>query len=95
MSIYGYKKGVVDERNGPLELREVSLLFEPEDLRRVARFLHHYADELESRRWRSNHVHLDSFDPAWREDHPGVDVIIMNPDPDPPVRVKESVKRGL
>ena len=95
MPIYGYKKAVADERNGPLELREISLKFKPEELRRIARFLHHYADELESGGWRSGHVHLESFDPAWREDQPETDVIILNPDPDPPRQVKESVNGQL
>jgi hypothetical protein len=37
MPIYGYKKAVVDEEYGLLELREISLEFSPEGLRRVAR----------------------------------------------------------
>ena len=49
MSIYGYKKSVVDQRYGLLELREVSFEFNPKDLRRIACFLEHFADELEQR----------------------------------------------
>ena len=38
MPIYGYASKVVDEEYGLLELREISLEFSPEGLRRVARF---------------------------------------------------------
>jgi hypothetical protein len=87
MPLYGHKKAVVDERSGPFELREISLEFEPEDLRRVARFLHHYADRIESGEWRGNHAHIEYYDPTWPGDHPEADVIILNPDPDPPAVV--------
>jgi hypothetical protein len=91
MPIYGYKKAVVDEEYGLLELREISFEFSPEGLRRVARFLHHYADRIESGEWRGGHVHLDEFDPAWRGNHPETDVIILNPSPEPPAVVTQSV----
>jgi hypothetical protein len=87
MPIYGYASKVVDEEYGLLELREISLEFSPEGLRSVARFLDHYADRLESGKWRGGHIHLIEFDPDWRADHPGADVIIINPDPDPPLVV--------
>jgi hypothetical protein len=87
MPIYGYARKVVDEEYGLLELREISLEFSPEGSRSVARFLDHYADRLESGKWRCGHIHLTEFDPDWRADHPGADVIVINPDPDPPLVV--------
>jgi hypothetical protein len=73
---------------GLLELREISFDLPPEDLRRVARFLEHYAGEIESRAWRGGHVHIGSFDPSWRADQSGADVIVLNPNPEPPAVVQ-------
>ena len=84
MPIYGYKRAVVDQEFDLLELREISFDLRPDDLGRVARFLEHYASEIESGGWRSSHVHLTSFDPSWKARNPDDDVIILNPDPDPP-----------
>ncbi len=88
MPIYGYQRSVVNEEFGLLELREICLDLQPADLTRLARFLEHYAAEMESGVLRTGHVHLTTFDPEWGLDHPEVDVIIANPDPEPPARVK-------
>ena len=87
MPIYGYKRAVVDKVFDLLDLREISFDLRPDDLRRVARFLDHYAAEIESGAWRNSHVHLTSFDLSWKAGHPDTDVIIVNPDPEPPVVV--------
>ena len=88
MPIYGYKRTVVNEEFGLLELREITLDFKAADLRRLACFLEHYADEIESGCWRSSHAHLTAFDREWKHDHPNIDVVIANPDPEPPARLK-------
>jgi hypothetical protein len=88
MPIYGYKRAIVNEEFGLLDLHEVTFDLRPDDLRRVARFLDHYAAAIESRGWRSGHAHLTSFDPAWRAGNPEVDVIVVNPDPEPPSVVR-------
>ena len=99
MPIYGYPGLVVDDGFGLLELREITLDLQPADLRRLARFLEHYAAEIESGVLRTGHVHLTTYDPGWRRDHPGVDVILANPDPEPPGRnngwTSRSRHRGL
>ena len=88
MPIYGYKRTVVNEEFGLLELREITLDFKAADLRRLACFLDQFADRVESRARRSDHEHLTSFDREWRRDHPDIDVILTNPDPEPPARLK-------
>jgi hypothetical protein len=88
MQVYGYQRAVVDAKFGLLELREISLDSDSTDLRRLASFLEHFADQIESRTWRSSHAHLTTFDREWNRDHPWIDVIITNPDPEPPARVK-------
>jgi hypothetical protein len=87
MPIYGYKRAVVDKEFDLLDLREISFDLRPDDLRRVARFLEHYAAEIDPGGWRSSHVHLTSFDPSWKAGHPDADVIILNPDPESPAVV--------
>jgi hypothetical protein len=88
MPIYGYKRTVVNEEFGLLELREITLCFDAADLRRLCLFLEDFTHQIESGRWRSDHAHLATFDREWRRDHPDIDVIIANPDPEPPVRLK-------
>ena len=88
MPIFGYQRAIANEEYGLLELREISFDLNPDDLKRLARFLEHYAAEIESGEWRSSHVHLSAFDPSWRVGHPDDDVIILNPDPEPPAVVK-------
>ena len=73
MPIYGYKRAVVDQEFGLLDLREISFDLRADDLRRVARFLEHYAGEIESGSWRNSHVHLTSFDRTWKAGHPDAD----------------------
>ena len=48
MPIDGYKRAVLDNEFELLDLSEVSFDLLPDDLRRVARFLEHYAAEIES-----------------------------------------------
>jgi hypothetical protein len=86
MPIYGYKREVANAEFGLLELREISFNLQADDLRRVSRFLERCAVEIESGLWRSSHVHLSSLDPSWRACHPDTDVIVLNPDPEPPGR---------
>jgi hypothetical protein len=54
----------------------------------LCHFLEDFADQIESGGWRSDHAHLATFDREWRRDHPDIDVIIANPDPEPPARLK-------
>jgi ferredoxin-NADP reductase len=78
MPVYGYSRIVVDPEFGLMELREVSFGLPPVDMRRVAAFLQHYADLIESGDWKSDHIHLESFDPQWRARQPDLQVVILN-----------------
>jgi len=86
MPIFGYAKREVGD-HGLLEMSEVTFDVSPDDLRRVARFLLDFADQVESGAWRSGHRHLAEFDPDWKRDHPRSDVIVIHPSPDPPAKV--------
>lgn len=83
MSIYGYSKRECSEE-GLLEMGEVTFNVSPDALRRVARFLEHCADGMESGDWRGDHLHLSMVDRAW--DRSECDVIVMHQSPDPPIR---------
>ncbi len=78
MPIYGYQRAVVDQEYGLLEMREVSFDLGAADLRRVAAFLRHCADRLDAGEWRSDHAHLDNFDPEWVRDHPELNVVVLH-----------------
>jgi hypothetical protein len=82
MPIYGYLESVVDPDHGLLELREVSFSFSPSDLRRIADFLRDCADRMEAEEWKTDHAHIDSFDPRWKRQHPVTDVVVLRPTPD-------------
>jgi hypothetical protein len=84
MPVYGYQRAVVDARYDLLELREVSFQFGPADLRRIAAFLSHYANEMERGTWPSSHAHIATFDPAWSRDRSAPDLVVINPSPTPP-----------
>jgi hypothetical protein len=86
--IYGYIRTVFNEEFGQLELRETTLSFAATDLSRLACLLAYFADEIESGCWRSSHAHLTIFDREWKRDYPNIDVIIANPGPEPPDRLK-------
>lgn len=83
MSIYGHSKRQVDDY-GLQEMADISLEMPAGDLRRIAEFLTHCADEAESGNWQTSHRHLDSFDPDWRRRHPELDVVVLLPSSDPP-----------
>ena len=89
MPVYGYKRADADQEPELLDLREVTFAFPAGDHRRIAAFLLHYADQIDSGLWRSDHAHLDAFDTAWSTAHPGTDLVVLNPDPEPPPRVME------
>jgi hypothetical protein len=75
---YGYHRAVVDTEYGLLELREVSFSLSPDELRRVANFLRHCADSIDAGDWRSDHAHLVAQDHEWRQDHPGLDFVVLH-----------------
>lgn len=79
MPAFGYKKAVVNEQYGLLELSEVSLEFNPADLRRIAAFLLHHAEMIESSSWHSDHAHLEGLD---------VEFVVLHPEPPSPSRVE-------
>ena len=78
MPAYGYQRAVVDPEYGLLELREVSLDLSPDRLRRLAAFLRDCADRTEAGDLRSDHVHIEEFDRAWKRESPDLDVIVLN-----------------
>jgi hypothetical protein len=88
MPIFGYKRTIVNQEIGLLELREVSLEFNAADLRRLACFLEHFAGQIEQHARRSGHAHLTTFDHDWGRARPEVDVIIIIPDPEPLARLQ-------
>src|SRR5437879_5128391 len=80
MPIFGYSKRVTNE-HGLHEMSEVTFAFSVGDIRRIASFLNHYADLMDSGEMRDNHLHLISHDRNWNKDHPDSDVIAINPAP--------------
>jgi hypothetical protein len=78
MSAYGYQRGVIDPEYGLMGLREVTFDLSPDGLRRLAAFLRDCADRVEAGDLRSDHMHIEEFDCAWRRDHPDLDVIVLN-----------------
>jgi hypothetical protein len=78
MPAYGYQRAVVDPEYGLLELREVSLDLSPDGLRRLAAFLRDCADRAEAGDLRSDHVHIEEFDRAWKRESPDLDVIVLS-----------------
>jgi hypothetical protein len=81
MPVYGYGRTVIDPEHGLLEMREISFDLSPSDLRRVAAFLWHFADRIETGDWRSDHAHIDEHDRRWRHDHPDLDVVVLHHPP--------------
>lgn len=86
--IYGYPRAIVNPEYGLQEMREVSLEFGPNALRRIARFLQVAADRIESGEWRTGHLHIDSLDTNWSIDFPECDLVVLHPSPEPPGQVK-------
>jgi hypothetical protein len=77
MPAYGYQRTVVDPEYGLLELREVSFDLSPDGLRRLAAFLRDCADRAEAGDLRSDHMHIEEFDRAWKPESPDLDVIVL------------------
>ncbi len=77
--IYGYSRQ--QDGQALLELREVTLAFDPKQLRLMARFLEAAAAEMESdaRKSSSWHRHLSGWAPEWSQSE-SVDIIVMAPD---------------
>ena len=78
MPAYGYQRAVVDPEYGLLELREVSFDLSPDGLRRLAAFLLDCAHRAEAGDLRSDHVHIEEFDRAWKRESPDLDVIVLS-----------------
>ncbi|WP_028453937.1 Imm32 family immunity protein [Chitinilyticum litopenaei] len=63
MKIHGYAdQGLPAEDIVPAELAEITLVATPEELRRIARFLEHCAQGMESRGKAWQHEHLSDRD---------------------------------
>ncbi len=76
--VYGYSNGTVNEF-GLHELREVTLVMTPSQLRQVADFLLEMAKQMEAGVLRGEHAHchLTTMNPAWKEEHPSADLIVV------------------
>jgi hypothetical protein len=76
--IYGYSRQ--QDGHGLLDLREVTLAFNPQRLRLIARFLEAAAAEMETDVTKSSswHRHLSGWAPEWLQSEL-VDVIVMAP----------------
>ena len=81
MVVYGYKRTEVTEE-GLLEMKEVTFVAGPNDLRSVAKFLLKMADEMESGAFGHTHRHMDCVVKGWAQRNPGVDIVVVPPDPD-------------
>jgi hypothetical protein len=78
--IYGYAKQTINSETGLLEMKEVSIMTEPRNLRRIARFLSSVADMMDRGEMKPNHLHLSSMDSSWGKDCPGKDIIVCVPE---------------
>jgi hypothetical protein len=72
MKCYGYED---DDRDRPLLLREVTLLVDPNTLRRLARFFNECADQIEGAGSDWEHEHYSERFP---EEEIASDIIVFN-----------------
>ncbi len=79
MPIYGHSKRTTD--SGLHEMSEVTFNVPLKELRRIARFLNDFADQVEAGTVYNDHVHLRDVDSEWNVDHPQSDVIAIVPLP--------------
>jgi hypothetical protein len=84
--LYGYSKRTINE-HGLLELREISFNFNASDLKRIAAFLFDIASKMDRREIKANHIHIDSKDKNWKRDNPGSDIIVIDPNSEPPQQI--------
>lgn len=75
MKGFGYCRD--DDESLVMELREMTLVGTPDEIRRVARFLKSTADEMERFDTSFGHRHLRDTWRDWNESH--VDVIVATP----------------
>lgn len=71
MKIFGYKTCDVNDE-GLLEMKEVTFLGKPKQLRQIADFLRSAADFIEANPGEFDHDHISSSNPAWNDDYPEV-----------------------
>ena len=67
--------------HGQVTLREVSFCYSPDELRHIAKFFSHVADEFEKPSDRMfRHLHIDEVIQGWRKYHPNNDIVIVGPE---------------
>jgi len=69
MPVNGYKRRGFEKPVGLLEMKEVSFDITTDEMRRVAEFFNSCADEIDSGKWRTSHLHM--------KNPPGAEIIIL------------------
>lgn len=78
MKLYGYKnEGLSIEEIEPQELAEITLVANPAELRKIAKFMEFTADEMEKSGKNFEHVHLSDKLPEFQN---SPHFVIFNPD---------------
>jgi len=77
--LYGYSEKVADEEYGLLQMREVTFAMSARDLKLVAAFLVHVAEQMESGET-FLHRHIDEFVPEWKTVQPGTNLVVIPPE---------------
>lgn len=78
MKIYGYKdEGKTTEVIEPDELAEITLVANPDELRKIARFIEAAAEGMENRPETWEHEHLSDKYPEFRS---SPHFVVFNPD---------------
>jgi hypothetical protein len=75
MNAYGYPAGAPLNKEGLVELTEVSFAADAQMLRRIAVFLTKQADEMDSLGAKFDHAHAQDEDRPWPEDWPDLIVV--------------------
>lgn len=78
MKIFGYlDEGLPSALVAPSAMAEITLVATPNELRRIAAFLHTCADDIERMDGAFDHQHLGDYDPAFA-DAPQFVVAVVN-----------------
>jgi hypothetical protein len=78
MEAYGYPAGEPLNKEGLVELTEVSFTADASILRRIATFLLKQADEMNVTETRFDHAHVQDEDRTWPKEWP--DLIVVKSD---------------
>jgi len=74
MKIYGHSLN--PEIKSLLEMKEVTFQGDSEQIKKIAVFLNHAADNIEKHGEDFDHEHIIDFFSDWREKFPNIDIIV-------------------